>query len=147
MTVMKKKLIIIAVLVIAFVTSYVFCGTDKNDTWIDSIKIEEYTAALSNKIDLDYVAGTYYGILPSNVETTLTLNADGTYLLTRTFKEKQNEREKLRGVFQMLDGNVLMLVHPSSGDNIFYKVRDINSIILIDSFGNEPKKEGRRKNE
>lgn len=87
---------------------------------------------------MDYVAGTYYGILPSNVETTLTLNADGTYLLTRTFKEKQNEREKLRGVFQMLDGNVLMLAHPSSGDNIFYKVRDANSIILIDSFGNEP---------
>lgn len=114
---MKKKLIIIAVLVIALVTSYIFCGTDKNDTGIDSIKIEEYTAALSNKIDLDYVAGTYYGILPSNVETTLTLNADGTYLLTRTFKEKQNEREKLRGVFQMLDGNILMLVHPLSGDN------------------------------
>ena len=53
MTVMKKKLIIITVLVIALVTSYIFCGTDKNDTWIDSIKIEEYTAALSNKIDLD----------------------------------------------------------------------------------------------
>ena len=41
----------------------------------------------------------------------------------------------------MLDGNILMLVHPSSGDNIFYKVRDGNCIILIDSFGNEPKKE------
>ena len=143
MTVMKKKLIIITVLVIAFVTSYVFCGTDKNDTWIDSIKIEEYTAALSNKIDLDSIAGTYCGVLPPNVETTLTLNADGTYLLTRTFKEKQNEREKLRGVFQMLDGNVLMLAHPSSGDNIFYKVRNANHIILIDSFGKKKKKENR----
>ncbi|WP_288217334.1 hypothetical protein [uncultured Bacteroides sp.] len=60
------------------------------------------------------------------------------YLLIQTFKEKQNEREKLRGTFQVLDGNILMLVHPSSGDNIFYKVRDANSIILIDSFGNEP---------
>lgn len=87
---------------------------------------------------LDSITGTYYGVLPPNVETTLTLNADGTYLLIRTFKKKQNEREKLRGVFQMLDGNVLMLAHPSSGDNIFYKVRDANSIILIDSFGNEP---------
>ena len=101
-------------------------------------KLEEYTAALSNKIDLDSVAGTYCGVLPPDVETTLTLNADGTYLLTRTFKEKQNEREKLRGTFQVLDGNILMLVHPSSGDNIFYKVRDGNCIILIDSFGNEP---------
>ena len=86
MMVMKKKLIIITVLVIALVTSYIFCGTDKNDTGIDSIKIEEYTAALSNKIDLDSIAGTYCGVLPPNVETNLTLNADGTYRLIR--KEK-----------------------------------------------------------
>ena len=118
---MKKKLIIIAVLVIALVTSYIFCGTDKNDTGIDSIKIEEYTAALSNKIDLDSIAGTYCGVLPPNVETTLTLNAYGTYLLIRTFKEKQNEQERLKGTFQILDGNILMLVHPSSGDNLFYE--------------------------
>ena len=44
----------------------------------------------------------------------------------------------------MLDGNILMLVHPASGDNIFYKVMDDNHIILIDSFGNEPKKEVRK---
>ena len=135
---------IIAVLVIAFVTSYIFCGTEQNDAGVDSIKIEKYTAALSNKIDLDSVAGTYCGGLPPDVETTLTLNADGTYLLTRTFKEKQNEREKLRVVFQMLDGNVLMLVHPSSGDNIFYKVREDKSVVLLDSFGNKPKNEDRK---
>lgn len=62
-------------------------------------------------------------------------------MLIRTFKEKHNEQEKLRGTFQVLDGNILMLVHPSSGENIFYKIKDINSIILIDSFGNEPTKE------
>lgn len=93
---------------------------------------------------MDSITGTYYGVLPPNVETTLTLNADGVYLLIQTFKEKQNEREKLRGTFQVLDGNILMLVHPSSGDNIFYKVRDGNCIILIDSFGNEPQKEVRK---
>lgn len=144
MTAMKKKMAIIAVLVIAFVTSYIFCGTEQNDAGVDSIKIEEYTAALSNKIDLDSVAGTYCGVLPPDVETTLTLNADGTYLLTRTFKEKQNERKKLRGTFQVLEGNILMLVHPLSGDNKFYKVRDANHIILMDSFGNEPQKEDRK---
>ena len=93
---------------------------------------------------MDSIAGTYNGVLPPNVETTLTLNVDGTYLLIRTFKEKQNEREKLRGTFQVLDGNILMLVHPSSGDNKFYKVRDANHIVLIDSFGNEPQKEVRK---
>ena len=107
-------------------------------------KLEEYTAVLGNRVSLDSITGTYYGVLPPNVETTLTLNADGTYLLIQTFKEKQNEQEKLRGTFQVLDGNILMLVHPSSGDNIFYKVRDDNSIIMTDSFGNEPKNEDRK---
>ena len=88
---------------------------------------------------MDSITGTYYGVLPSDVETTLTLNADGTYLLIRTFKEKQNKQERLRGTFQVLDYNILMLVHPSSGDNIFYKVRDAKHIILLDSFRNEPK--------
>ena len=95
-------------------------------------------------ISLDSVTGTYCGKLPSNVETTLTLNGDETYLLIRTFKEKQNEREKLRGTFQVLEGNILMFVHPLSGDNKFYKVRDANHIILMDSFGNEPQKEDRK---
>ena len=144
MTAMKKKMVIIAVWVIAFVTSYIFCGTEQNDAGIDSMKIEEYTAALENRVSLDSLAGTYCGVLPPDVKTTLTLKVDGTYLLTRAFKEKQNEREKLKGAFQVLDGNILMLVHPSSSDNIFYKVRDARSIILIDSFGNEPKKEDRK---
>ena len=103
-------------------------------------KLEEYTAVLGNRASLDSIAGTYNGVLPPNVETTLTLNADGTYLLIQTFKEKQNEQERLKGSFQVLDGYILMLVHPASGDNIFYKVMEDNSIVLIDSFGNEPKK-------
>lgn len=41
----------------------------------------------------------------------------------------------------MLDYNILMLVHPSSGEHTFYKVKDVNHIVLIDSFGNEPPKE------
>ena len=101
-------------------------------------KLEEYTAVLGNRASLDSIAGTYCGVLPPNVETTLTLNADGTYLLIQSYNEKQNEREKLIGTFQVLDGNILMLVHPLSGDNKFYKVRDANHIVLIDSFGNEP---------
>ncbi len=79
---------IIAVLVIAFVTSYIFCGTEQNDAGVDSIKIEEYTAVLGNRASLDSVAGTYCGMLPPNVETTLTLNADGTYLLIQSYNEK-----------------------------------------------------------
>ena len=107
-------------------------------------KLEEYTVVFGNRVSLDSVAGTYCGMLPPNVETTLTLNADGTYLSIQAYNEKQNEQEKLRGTFQVLDGNILMLVHPSSGEHTFYKVKDANHIILIDSFGNEPQKEDKK---
>ena len=129
MTVVKKKLIIITVLVIALVTSYIFCGTDKNDTWIDSIKIEEYTAALSNSIDLDSIAGTYCGVLPPNVETTLTLNEDGTYCLKQESTNDSDSSEVLNGIFKVLDGSILMLEHLSSGYNIFYKIKNDSCII------------------
>ena len=75
-------------MVIAFVTSYILCGTEQNDSGIDSIKLEEYTAVLGNRVSLDSIAGTYNGVLPPNVETTLTLNADGTYLLIQSYNEK-----------------------------------------------------------
>lgn len=93
---------------------------------------------------MDSIAGTYNGVLPPNVETTLTLNADGTYLLIQSYNEKLNKQERLRGTFQVLDYNILMLVRPSNSDNIFYKVRDANHIVLIDSFGNEPPKEDKK---
>ena len=75
-------------MVILFVTSYIFCGTEQNDSGIDTIKLEEYTAVLGNRVSLDSIAGTYYGVLPSDVEITLTLNADGTYLLIQSYNEK-----------------------------------------------------------
>ena len=124
--------------------SYILCGTEQNDTGVDSIKIEEYSEVLENRVSLDSIVGTYNGVLPPNVETTLTLNADGTYLLIRTFKEKQNRQERLRGTFQVLDYNILMLVHPSSGEHTIYKVKDANFIVLTDSVGNEPEGEPAR---
>ena len=51
-------------------------------------KFEEYTAVLRNRVSLDSIAGTYNGVLPPNVETTLTLNADVTYLLIQSYNEK-----------------------------------------------------------
>ena len=90
---------------------------------------------------MDSITGTYYGVLPPDIKTTLTLNADGTYLLIQPYKEKQKEQERLRGTFQVLDYNILMLVHPLSGEHTFYKVKDANSIVMTDSVGNEPEGE------
>lgn len=112
-----------------------------NDADIDPVKVEEYTAVLENSIDLDSIAGTYCGVLPPNVETILTLNADGTYRLKRKSLNETDSCEVLNGIFKVLDGSILMLKHPSSGDNIFYKVKDANNIVLTDSVGNEPESE------
>ena len=90
---------------------------------------------------MDSIAGTYNGVLPPNVETTLTLNADGTYLLKQSYNEKKHKQERLRGKFQVLDDNILMLVRPSCGEHTFYKVKDANSIALTASVGNEPEGE------
>ena len=130
MMAMKKNMAIIAVLVISFVTSYILCGTEQNDAGIDSIEIEEYTAVLENKVSFDSVAGTYCGVLPSNVETTLTLNAYGTYLLARTFKEKQNEQEKCGSAY-----GDLVLSHLAMCGKLFSAIpmSSATSILLSDS--------------
>lgn len=139
MVAMKRKLIIIAVLVISLVASYILCNTKQYDADIDPVKVEEYTAVLENSVDLDSIAGTYCGVLPPNVETILTLNADGTYRLKRKSANESDDCEVLNVFFKVLDGCILMLEHTQSGDNIFCKVKNDSSIILIDSFGNEPK--------
>ena len=125
-------------MVISLVASYILCETKQNDADIDPVKVEEYTAVLENSVDLDSIAGTYCGVLPPNVETTLTLNADGTYSLKKKYLNESDSCEVLNGIFKVIDGSILMLEHPSSGDNIFYKVKNDSSIVLIDSFGNEP---------
>ena len=129
MTAMKKKMAILAVLVIAFVTSYIFCGTEQNNAGVDSIKIEEYTAVLGKRASLDSITGTYYGVLPPDIKTTLTLNADGTYRLKQKSANDSDSCEVLNGIFKLLDGSILMLEHLSSGYNIFYKVKNDSCII------------------
>lgn len=126
-------------MVISLVASYILCNTKQYDADIDPVKVEEYTAVLENSVDLDSIAGTYCGVLPPNVETILTLNADGTYRLKRKSANESDDCEVLNVFFKVLDGCILMLEHPQSGDNIFCKVKNDSSIILIDSFGNEPK--------
>ena len=120
---------------------YILCGTEQNDSGIDSIKLEEYTAVLGNRVSLDSIAGTYNGVLPANVETTLTLNADGTYLLIQSEHWKVEQTGKVKRNFPSA-----WLQHPDACASFewwqfFHKVIDTNFIILIDSFSNETKKE------
>ena len=65
----------------------------------------------------------------------------GTYELKQDYIDRPDSHDEASGVLQVLDGGVLMLVRPSSGDHTFYKVKDAGSIVMTDSLGNEPEGE------
>ena len=75
------------------------------------------------------------------IKTVLTINADSTYELKQDYIDRPDSHDEASGVLQVLDGGVLMLVRPSSGDHTFYKVKDAGSIVMTDSLGNEPEGE------
>ena len=111
----------------------------------DSTSLVDSSAAIA-PIDLTTIAGTYEGTLPAadgpGIKTIVTLNADSTYKITQDYiGRKKDVLDEASGVFKVLDGKVLMLVRPSSGEHTFYKVKDEKNIVLTDSLGNEPEGE------
>ena len=80
---------------------------------------KKYTDVLENSIGMDSIAGTYCGVLPPNVETTLTLNADGTYSLKKKYLNESDSCEVLNGIFKLLDSSILMLEHLSPSETLW----------------------------
>lgn len=116
--------------------------TAQNETKNDSVSVAD---SVSADVDLAAVAGTYEGTLPAadcpGIKTVLTINADSTYQLQQDYIDRKDGHDEASGVLQVLDGNVMMLVRPSSGEHSFYKVKDSKSIVMTDSLGNEPEGE------
>lgn len=111
----------------------------------DSVSVVDNTASENANLDLTSIAGTYEGTFPAadgpGIKTVLTIKADSTYQLEQDYVDQKDGHDEASGVFKVLDGNVLMLVRPSSGEHTFYKVKDANSIVMTDSVGNEPEGE------
>lgn len=137
---MKSKLMIFAVMSLALMTSCNGNKTAQNAVNNDSVNVAD--TAVNENVDLASVAGTYEGTLPAadcpGIKTVLTINADKTYELKQDYIDRKDGHDEASGVLELLDGNVLMLVRPSSGEHTFYKVKDDKSIIMTDSLGNEP---------
>ena len=131
---------IFAVMSLALMTSCNGNKTAQNAVNNDSVNVAD--TAVNEKVDLASVAGTYEGTLPAadcpGIKTVLTINADKTYELKQDYIDRKDGHDEASGVLELLDGNVLMLVRPSSGEHTFYKVKDDKSIIMTDSLGNEP---------
>ena len=138
---MNKKMIYFAMAAaVALTTSCNGKKTVSADADHDSTSVADTTVAGEN-VDLAAVAGTYEGTLPAadcpGIKTVLTINADSTYELKQDYIDRKDGHDEASGVLQVLDGNVLMLVRPSSGEHTFYKVKDSKSVVMTDSLGNE----------
>ncbi|WP_418854767.1 copper resistance protein NlpE [Prevotella sp.] len=142
---MKRKLIVLTVGALAVLSSCTEKKTTANATDKDSTSVVDTTATDDNYVDLAAVSGTYEGTLPAadcpGIKTVLTIKADSTYQLQQDYIDKKNGHDEASGVFKVLDGKVLMLVRPSSGEQTYYKVKDNNSIVMTDSLGVEPEGE------
>ena len=138
---MNKKMIYFAMAAaVALTTSCNGKKTVSADADHDSTSVADTTVAGEN-VDLTTVAGTYEGTLPAadcpGIKTVLTINADSTYEIKQDYIDRKDGHDEASGVLQVLDGNVLMLVRPSSGEHTFYKVKDSKSVVMTDSLGNE----------
>ena len=138
---MNKKMIYFAMAAaVALTTSCNGKKTVSADADHDSTSVADTTVAGEN-VDRAAVAGTYEGTLPAadcpGIKTVLTINADSTYEIKQDYIDRKDGHDEASGVLQVLDGNVLMLVRPSSGEHTFYKVKDSKSVVMTDSLGNE----------
>lgn len=142
---MKRKLIVLTVGALAVLSSCTEKKTTANATDKDSTSVVDTTVTDDNYVDLAAVSGTYEGTLPAadcpGIKTVLTIKADSTYQLQQDYIDKKNGHDEASGVFKVLDGKVLMLVRPSSGEQTYYKVKDNSSIVMTDSLGVEPEGE------
>ena len=142
---MKKKLVLMAAVVAALFVVSCNGKTNGNETGKDSLSAVENDSLAADGVAIESLVGTYEGTLPAadcpGIKTVLTLNADSTYQYSADYLERKDGHDEASGVLQVLDGNVLMLVRPSSGEHTFYKVKDNSSVIMTDSLGNEPEGE------
>ena len=132
----------LAVIAAAMMVSCNGKKTAQDETTNDSVSVAD---SVSADVDLAAVAGTYEGTLPAadcpGIKTVLIINADSTYQLQQDYIDRKDGHDEGSGVLRVLDGNVMMLVRPSSGEHSFYKVKDSKSIVMTDSLGNEPEGE------
>ena len=133
----------VAVLAAAIMVSCNGKNTAQSEANTDSTSVADTTA--SENLDLAAVAGTYEGTLPAadcpGIKTVLTIHADSTYQLTQDYLERKDGHDEASGVLRVLDGKVLVLERPSSGEQTYYKVKDDQHVVMTDSLGNEPEGE------
>ena len=133
---MKKNWMIWGLAAMALMSSCTDQKTAPSTADNDTTSVAQDTAS---------IAGTYEGTLPAadcpGIKTVLTIHADSTYQLTQDYLERKDGHDEASGVLRVLDGKVLVLERPSSGEQTYYKVKDDQHVVMTDSLGNEPEGE------
>lgn len=131
--------------IITFITAFSSCNHNRQASLTNRQGTNVANEKADSFLNLKDYEGTYEGTLPSadgpGTKVVLTVNADSTYSWTSDALGKEKAHDEASGVFRVLNGRVLMLIRPSSGEHSFYKVKDSRSIIMTDSLGNEPEGE------
>lgn len=107
------------------------CNTNK--------KTEEHQDAMVGATEMaepamsDYY-GTFEGTLPcadcEGIKTVVTLRNDSTYDSSEEYLGKEDTKFQASGVYNLLDGNIVELVTPSSNEKTYYKMQDGNLILV-----------------
>lgn len=141
---MKKNWMIWGLAAMALMSSCTDQKTAPSTADNDTTSVAQDTASIDS-MDLTSIAGTYEGTLPAadcpGIKTVLTIHADSTYQLTQDYLERKDGHDEASGVLRVLDGKVLVLERPSSGEQTYYKVKDDQHVVMTDSLGNEPEGE------
>lgn len=141
---MKKNLVIAAAAAAALCMASCHGNTKSNETDKDSLSTVA-NDSLSSGVAIESLAGTYEGTLPAadcpGIRTVLTLNTDSTYQYAADYLERKDGHDEASGVLRVIDGKVLVLVRPSSGEQTYYTVKDDQHVVMTDSLGNEPEGE------
>lgn len=132
---MIKKNLLLSIVLIMVMSSCV--GSQKKSVIQEQDRVSVIDS-VNNKEESVAYCGTYKGTLPCadcvGIKTTLKINGDNTYNLRSEFLGKKEAVFIESGTYDIIDGNIIELITPSSGDKSYYKILD-NGIALSDSEG------------
>lgn len=102
------------------------------------VETEEVVDMASSELAIDYI-GVYEGTLPcadcEGIQTLLTIREDKTYDLVSEYLGKQDSKFEESGVYNIINGEVIELVTPSSGEKTYYKILESSVALVADSTG------------
>lgn len=131
---MKKMYLFAAVLMMAALS----CESRHNKTAGDEINDAVQAVSNTDTENSGYY-GVYKGTLPcadcGGIKTELQVLSDGTYKLRSEYLGKKDAVFEESGVYNIINGNVIELVTPSSGDKTYYKILE-GAVAMSDSAGN-----------